>query len=280
MGAGGSDSAQSIPEAGAEEASTTPDGGEVITVPGDATSTGEAASDSSGEGGPTSCPMQLSATAPAGTAVSAGFAGTDSDYFMLLTDAKCTTAADCATACEKAGGTSASCQADSSCIAAGSGRKSCVPPDYWFKVSQALSESGMTSNSAAIDLVASKYDDALILTNFKLAVADGATITGIQFKVHHSANSGMAVDGSVKVLKAGAPVGTDHSQATAWPIDLDHATYGDASDTWGTTWTPADVRAQGFGVAIAPRYKGDPGGTDRAHIDSVRVTVFYTMPCQ
>jgi hypothetical protein len=34
----------------------------------------------------------------------------------------------------------------------------------------------------------------------------------------------------------------------------------------------------GFGLSIEPRYTS-AAGNDRAHVDSVRVTVFYTAPC-
>jgi hypothetical protein len=88
----------------------------------------------------------------------------------------------------------------------------------------------------------------------------------------------LAVDDSVQILRNGAPVGFDRRQTGAWPVALTYATYGGPSDTWGVTWSPADLRSSGFGISIAARYTSSLGN-DRAHIDSVRVTVVYTRPC-
>ena len=105
----------------------------------------------------------------------------------------------------------------------------------------------------------------------------GSTIRGIQFDVRRSADALQAVDDSIRVLRNGAPVGTDHKKTDTWPADLAYVTFGGPTDTWGTTWTPADIQATGFGIAIADRYTATAGNA-RAYVDYVKATVFYTPP--
>jgi hypothetical protein len=227
---------------------------------------------------PPACPIQQTNPAPAGAATSAGFSGTDAQYYALYNVA-CQTASDCSGPCVSAGGTTDSCTNGSACVAQGQdGGMACLPPTYWLSTSGALSESGATASAAQLILVMNPYDDALALSNFGISIPDGSTITGIQFKVRRATLTGLAVDESVRILKGGTPVGANRAQPAAWPMTLDYGSYGGAYDTWGTAWTPADLRSTGFGISIAPKYTGT-AGNERAYIDSVRVTVFYTTPC-
>jgi hypothetical protein len=155
----------------------------------------------------------------------------------------------------------------------------CLPPTYWMTVEGALSESGTTTNAAQLILVDIPYDDPLLLTNFGVSIPDHAAITGIQFKVRRATLDGNAVDGAVQILRSGSPIGTNHAQSSAWPAALTYAEYGGAYDTWGATLAVADVRSAGFGISIAPKYTGPSAGNERAYVDSVRATVFYTTPC-
>ena len=84
-----------------------------------------------------------------------------------------------------------------------------------------------------------------------------------------------AVDDSVHILKNGVAVGPDRSKTARWPAELAYASYGGPSDTWGQTWTAADLQATGFGIAIAARYT-ETAGNDRAYVDFVRAQVYYT----
>jgi hypothetical protein len=233
----------------------------------------------------TDSPADVATCAPQSTspltprkAASSGFSGTDTDYSNLY-NVTCATPADCVGPCVTAGGTSASCTAGSDCVAEGfDGGMQCLPPTYWLNVAGALSESGTTDNAAALVLVQTSYDDALVVTDFGIPVPDGATIQGVQFSVRREATSGLAVDESVQILKNGAPVGLEHRLTGAWPTTLTYATYGGPTDTWGVSWTAADIRAAGFGLSIAPRYTSS-FGNERAYVDSVRAVVFFTPAC-
>jgi hypothetical protein len=224
------------------------------------------------------CPVQASTPLTPRLAQSGGYSGTDSAYAALY-NIGCQSVTDCVAPCVAAGGTSESCTRGSDCVAEGfDGGMQCLPPTYWSNLNGALSESNDTNNAATFVLVAGGYEDALNLTDFAIPIPDGAIVRGIQFSIRRNADSGLAVDQSVRVLRNGSPVGFDRRQTGAWPATLTYATYGGDSDLWGTTWTPADIRSSGFGVSITAHYT-DVAGNDRAHIDSVRVTIHYTTGC-
>jgi hypothetical protein len=138
--------------------------------------------------------------------------------------------------------------------------------------------SDAATGAAEVVLVGTPYRDALLLTDFALTVPEDATVVGIQFDLQRSSEQGEAADFSVQVLRNGAPVGADRSQPGAWPATFTPTTYGGRSDAWGMSWIPADVRSAGFGLAIAPKFTATKGN-DRAHVDSVRATVYYTQRC-
>jgi hypothetical protein len=136
----------------------------------------------------------------------------------------------------------------------------------------------MTSSAAELTLIEIGYRDALVVTNFHLSVPEDATISGVRFDVRKNADGGLAIDDTVRIVKNGMPLGGNRGRPEPWPVALATVSYGGVSDTWDAVWTAADVRATDFGIAIAPRYTGT-AGNDRAHVDAVDVTVFYSVPC-
>jgi hypothetical protein len=165
---------------------------------------------------------------------------------------------------------------------------SCLPPPYWQAVAGALSASGTIAQAAELVLVALPYNDPLVLSHFAISLPDDAIVTGIEFQVRRATLAGDVVDDTVQVLENGAPIGANHASSDPWPAlpgvstdltQVGYARYGGANDTWGVAWTPADLRADGFGLSIAGRYTGPAAGNERAYVDSVRVTVSYTTAC-
>jgi hypothetical protein len=215
---------------------------------------------------------------PAHAARSLGFTGKLEAYYALY-DVPCQSATDCIAPCVDAGAAMTSCSTGSDCVeSAETDAGECLPPTYWDNVDDALAASNSTVSAAELVLVDIDYHDAIQVTDFGISIADGATVKGIQFDVHRNADDGFAIDDSVKVVQGGTAVGGEHAGNEAWPQDLEDATYGGPEHTWGVTWTPADLRASGFGISVAPRYTGPASGNDRAHIDSVRARVFFAPP--
>ena len=130
--------------------------------------------------------------------------------------------------------------------------------------------------SAVCNLNANTVGWFLVIANgFGFAIPAGATIDGIVIDVECSGGSGKTYDSEVVAVKGGVVGSTSRASATVWSGGshtwLGHGT--GQNDLWGTTWTPAQINAADFGVAVSPK---SVGGTDIAEIHNVRITVYYT----
>lgn len=112
------------------------------------------------------------------------------------------------------------------------------------------------------------------LTNFGFSIPLGDTIFGIKVEPDFARTNGAPA--SAQLLKALAPVGDSKSFMRPGSAD-DCASSNFVSlpdtatnDLWGTTWTPAEINAAGFGVRI-----DSGGGAGERFLDSVRITVFH-----
>jgi hypothetical protein len=148
----------------------------------------------------------------------------------------------------------------------------------WANEVQTLAEDGVPATvTLPVDSQLSYY---LRWRSFGFAVPADATITGIQVQVRRcqegNASSGAVRDVRLKLSKtAGVLVGDNKASLFSnWPIDdYQWATYGGATDLWGTTWTPAEINAGAFAVYFSV---GSTHGDEVAQVDCARVTVFYT----
>jgi hypothetical protein len=114
-------------------------------------------------------------------------------------------------------------------------------------------------------------------TGFGFSIPAEAVIDGILLEVYRFASgSGEAGDNTVKLVKAGVPVGSDLAFAGSYPSSGSYWSYGGASNLWGTTWTPAQINAANFGAAIGASLLVAEEENVTASIDHVRITVFYT----
>jgi len=128
---------------------------------------------------------------------------------------------------------------------------------------------------AACALNANTIGWYLIIANgFGFAIPTGSIINGIIIEVECSGGSGVTYDSEVVAVKGGVLGETNKASGTVWNDGSDtYLSHGGATDLWGTTWTPAQINAADFGVAVSPK---SVGGTDEAHIHNVRITVYYT----
>lgn len=117
----------------------------------------------------------------------------------------------------------------------------------------------------------------LVATNYGFAIPAGATINGITMVINRQvASTSNMTDNSVKIVKGGTITGTNLASGSSWPNSFGTATYGGPANLWGTTWTPADINASNFGVAIAGT--STSGSTRQVDVDYIRITVTYTLP--
>ena len=118
----------------------------------------------------------------------------------------------------------------------------------------------------------------LHVTNYGFNIPTSATINGIQVAIgrfEDATGSGNDVrDVTVQLLKAGSRVGSSLPGGSDWPTIEAQATYGNASNLWGTTWTPADINDNNFGLDLAV----NTSNVQRtAYVDYIEITVTYTI---
>lgn len=223
----------------------------------------------------------MSQTKSSRSARSAGFTGSYQDDYYPLYSATCVTNEDCQTACVQAGGTQTSC-ASSECI--DSTPDYCLPPTYWFDLERLRVEASSIEDAAWLIMVNNPYRDQLIATQFQFELPTSATVSGIEVNISRASDAPeMVADYEVKLVRAGATLGLDRAKTNAWPATaaasaFTYADYGSSSDLWGSTWLPADVNAEGFGVALTPMYL-DTAGNARAYVAFIRATIHYSVSC-
>ena len=135
------------------------------------------------------------------------------------------------------------------------------------------------SSYATCALTSSAQSNYLSGTNFGFSIPAGSTINGIQVSIMRessSSNSPYVRDTVVSLIKGGTVTGANRAAtSTNWPNSMTAAGYGTTSDLWGTTWTPADINASNFGVALSASSSGS-GSTRTASVDYMQITVTYT----
>ena len=133
----------------------------------------------------------------------------------------------------------------------------------WSPLGQGLTQVG---DGEAVSATAAST--TLKLTQFGQSVPHADSVTGIEVRVHRRA-TGIVNDDLVQLYKGGGLAGTNQGGGL-WDTGWEVVTYGGPGDTWGTSWSPNDVNADDFGVAIAVT------GSGTAEIDRVSIKVYFT----
>ncbi len=117
-------------------------------------------------------------------------------------------------------------------------------------------------------------------TNYNFAIPSGSTINGITVAINRMASGpspSNVSDNVVNLIRGGSVTGNNKATGTAWPVSLETATYGGSADLWGSSWTAANINGTDFGVYLSA-YNGNVGGTRDVTVDTIQVTVNYTLP--
>ncbi len=125
-------------------------------------------------------------------------------------------------------------------------------------------------------LVLSEY---LWTRSFGFQLPTNASVDGIEVAIERRLqNNGMSSvsDDAVQLLKAGTLTGQNRS--STWQLNDTYATFGSGTDTWGTTWTAAEINSVNFGLAVALEAFGSTIGVT-AYVDHIRIRVHYTQAC-
>ncbi|MBP9813902.1 LamG domain-containing protein [Candidatus Woesebacteria bacterium] len=134
---------------------------------------------------------------------------------------------------------------------------------------------------ASVTLSGTTATNYLSASSFGFAIPSDATIVGITAsieRIRNGGSTGQARDSVVSLVKSGTVTGNNKAATgTNWPTGEAAATYGSATDLWGTTWTPSDINASNFGLVVAA--VGNTATTNRvANVDRVLINVAYTTP--
>jgi trimeric autotransporter adhesin len=130
---------------------------------------------------------------------------------------------------------------------------------------------------ATVAVTGGAISNYLQATNYGFSIPPEATITGITVTVgrfESSTGIGNDVrDSYVQMIKGGTVVGTNNAvTGTDWPTTEGVATYGGTANMWGTTWTPSDINASNFGVALAVNSTNNR----TASVDYIEISITYT----
>jgi hypothetical protein len=126
-------------------------------------------------------------------------------------------------------------------------------------------------------LPATRITHRLVATGFAFQIPANATILGLQVIVERSqTGNGSAKDDAVRVLKGGAPAPDNPIKTATWAATDAEATYGSITSTWGTTWSPADFAAAGFGVWIRAQNAHATANVN-PRVDGIKVRVHYVF---
>lgn len=141
----------------------------------------------------------------------------------------------------------------------------------WSSLASAVKADAVSARSATIS--ANEVTQLILVRELHLLVPLDATITGVSVNILRQSPGGVR-DGSVRLYKSGARIGAERRKGEPWPATDAEASYGSSADLWGTALSPADVNADGFGVAISAMVEPGSGGTI-ARVDAITLTVHY-----
>lgn len=149
--------------------------------------------------------------------------------------------------------------------------------DAWVSPANAGADDGANTSITAASYDTPDISQILVVSNFGFAIPTDATIDGIIAEIERNNAAGAASDNRVQLAKGTAfanLVGSNLAATTTdWPAAMAIATYGDAANLWGATWTPAEINAATFALFLS--VQADAANTDIA-VDFIRITVHYT----
>jgi hypothetical protein len=143
------------------------------------------------------------------------------------------------------------------------------------------SAAGCDSSRAAarVERFESGLTHNLIVTGYNLSsIPDGANILGIVLSVRKdNLGPGTAVDSLVTLVDpTGSFIAQNKALPAVWPAN-EFVTYGALNDTWGRSWSGADVKSANFGwVLSANTSRNDSLFTDFwAYVDCGQIQICY-----
>lgn len=151
-----------------------------------------------------------------------------------------------------------------------------VGSQAWSNPDRAVSSNNSRATATVDDGQVTNY---LICTGYGFTIPAGATISGITVNLERmSEHDTRTRDSAVYLVKAGTVVGSNRATTNPWATTEAVDAHGGGSDLWGVTWTPAEINASNFGVAVSATKPGATGSDYDVSVDLVQVVVTYTLP--
>lgn len=144
-----------------------------------------------------------------------------------------------------------------------------------------VSDNTYAAASRSVAILSTINTNYAYLKSLGFSIPADATICGIKVDVARRA-SGISIgatvsDNTVQLLKSGVLTGSNKASLSNWPTSKTTASYGSNSDSWGSTWSPADINDPDFGVALSAKmFSGLISLVLTANVDNISVTVYYT----
>ncbi|MCB0533908.1 MAG: choice-of-anchor D domain-containing protein [Lewinellaceae bacterium] len=117
-------------------------------------------------------------------------------------------------------------------------------------------------------------------TDYGFSIPANATIVGIEATIGRFQNStsGTSIrDVVVSLIKNGTVISNNQAiTGSDWPTSETAQSYGGSTDVWGESWTPANINASNFGLALRVNTGTDSDRT--GSVDYMQITVYYTLP--
>ncbi len=152
-------------------------------------------------------------------------------------------------------------------------------PDTWnyggdTPLSRVRTNGASDASSVRADCRGNQTTGNLILSGFGFNIPTSATIVGIQMAiVRRQSGTLNRHDTQVNLRVNNSNKGSNKATTSVWPQSYSWGYYGNSTDTWGTSWTPAEINSSTFGVQIAA---GDFSGSNSSlYIDYIRLQVWY-----
>ncbi len=146
----------------------------------------------------------------------------------------------------------------------------------------AVSDNVRASAGTALGILSSSNANWNMESGFGFSLPAYAIICGIKVDIEKRAQGlliGSSVtDNSVRILKNGVLAGSEHASGAAWASSDAVTSYGGPTDTWGTSWTAADINASNFGIAYSAQLNAGLAALFlSAEVDYVQITVYYDL---
>lgn len=157
----------------------------------------------------------------------------------------------------------------------------------WINPENAKVNTGGGSGLATLPILSGeKLSKALLSSNNGFAIPAEATIVGIECQANIWLAVGEGIGngpgwGVVQLVKAGALAGENKGlpgSVHSWPSSNFTYTWGSSTDMWGTTWTPAQINAANFGLAlVAKHFTAQAPTKEGSGVDWFTTKVFYKV---